>query len=290
MGNGGAHGCGQCLPCRLKRRREITHRIMLEAGLKQDNAFVTLTYEKDPVSLVPADLRAFFDALRKKVGYRVFRYYAVGEYGDQSMRPHYHVALFGMATCLRPSGRSDCNCRACVPISEAWGRGLIKNLPLEIGSARYIARYTIKKMTRTDDPRLGNRHPEFTRQSLKPGIGYGVLDKVADTIVRYNLLSPQGDVPVTLRHGTQEYPLGRYLRSKLRVLFGRDHRSPHVLSAEAAYAFYHSPEQTALRVMQEAARTDSDAPTLKAQLVKASRTRRENLARRHKLFGKKYEL
>lgn len=263
---------------------------MLEAGVHKVNSFLTLTYKVDPISLDPLDLRAFFDALRKRVGYGVFRYYAVGEYGDLSQRPHYHVAMFNYPTCLRPGRKLDCRCSSCLPIREAWGLGMIKNLPLEIGSARYIARYTIKKMTRTDDPRLGNRYPEFSRMSLKPGIGHGILDQLAATIRKYNLLTPQGDVPVTLRHGTQEMPLGRYLRKQLRKKLNLDERSPHVLTAEAAFAHYYSEENSEMRALHAASLSDPKNPSMKQHLVEASRPRRDQLERRHKLFSKKAEL
>lgn len=294
MGSGGAHGCGQCLPCRLKKRREWTHRIMLEAGLYADNAFLTLTYAEDPVSLEPADLRAFMKALRKRIEPMRVRFYGVGEYGDLYGRPHFHVALFGYPTCLRPGRRrGECECKACAPIRRAWvdsksrQRGFVMNLPLEMGSARYIARYVVKKMTRTDDPRLGNRHPEFARMSLKPGIGAGVLDTVAKTITRYKLLTAQGDVPVTLRHGDIEWPLGRYLRGQLRIRLGLDKRAPHVQTAQAAYEFFQSEENAAMRALQKAALDDAENPSLKAHLLKATAAARAQVHRRINIFETK---
>lgn len=264
---------------------------MLEASLYADNAFLTLTYADDPVSLVPHHHRQFMDALRKRLGSNSVRYYMVGEYGEKNLRPHFHYALFGYPSCkaTRRTAKFRC-CAACDLIEEVWGKGLIKNLPLEIGSARYIARYVVKKMTRFDDPRLGNLHPEFSRKSLKPGVGHGVLDAVAGVITRYNLLTPQGDVPVTLRHGTQEMPLGRYLRKQLRKKLNLDERSPHVLTAEAAFAHYYSEENSEMRALHAASLSDPKNPSMKQHLVEASRPRRDQLERRHKLFSKKAEL
>lgn len=265
---------------------------MLEASLQTDNCFLTLTYEKDPISLVPLDHRRFMDALRKRLLPIKIRYYMVGEYGEKSDRPHFHYALFGYPTCQRRRRRNmeyRC-CAACDLIEDVWGRGLIKNLPLEMGSARYIARYVLKKMTRFDDPRLGNRHPEFSRKSLKPGIGAGVLESVASVITRYNLLTPQGDVPVTLRHGDLEWPLGRYLRKKLRIKLGLQPQAPNVLSAQASYENFHSEENTNMRALQEAARTDKENPSLKAQLLKASTGVRAQLHARLKIFNSKGKL
>lgn len=292
MGKGGAFGCGQCLPCRLKKRREWTHRIMLEAGLYADNSFVTLTYAEDPFSLVPLHHRQFMDALRKRVSPLRIRFYMVGEYGERSERPHFHYVLFGYPSCQRAARRKGAFrcCAACDLLEDVWGKGHIKNLPLEMGSARYVARYVIKKMTRHDDPRLGNRHPEFSRMSLKPGIGFGVLEKVAQVISRYDLLTPEGDVPVTLRHGDLEWPLGRYLRRHLRRQLGLDERSPHVLSAEAAFAHSTSPDTAALRAVQEAARNDPQNPSIKYHLLKASEAKRLQIKRRLGTLNRKGSL
>lgn len=263
---------------------------MLEAGLQLDNCFVTLTYRDDPYSLEPKHHRQFMDALRKRLSPLKIRFFAVGEYGDKNQRPHLHYALFGYPSCQKRSTRRRnfrC-CPACDLLEDVWGKGFVENLPLEMGSARYVARYVIKKMTRYDDPRLHNRHPEFSRMSLKPGIGAGVLEAVASIITRYNLLTPEGDVPVTLRHGTTEWPLGRYLRRALRKRLGLDQRAPMVLSAEAAHrAFLQDVEMQKVR---EAARNDPENPSVKFHLLKASEGARLQLKSRERFFKQKGKL
>ena len=48
--------------------------------------------------LVKSDLQKFFKRFRKLFNYafptHTFKYFAVGEYGSQTFRPHYHIALF----------------------------------------------------------------------------------------------------------------------------------------------------------------------------------------------------
>lgn len=257
---------------------------MLEAGLNADNAFLTLTYEKDPVSLEPLDHRRFMDALRKRLAPLKIRFYMVGEYGEKNDRPHFHYIIFGYPSCRsNSSNRLDCRCVACRPIAEVWGKGLIKNLPVEIGSCRYVARYVVKKMTRFDDPRLkSNMHPEFSRMSLKPGIGYGALKRVAHVISRYDLLTPEGDVPVTLRHGTTQWPLGRYLRKKLRKELGLNEQAPSVLSAMGAFRAFNSAENQEMRALQKTA--IANQTSLKEELLKASEGRRAQIKRRLDIF------
>lgn len=208
-----AFGCGRCLPCRLARRRIWTTRIMLEALDYPNNcSFVTLTYANDPRELFPEHTRKWLDRLRKRVG--PIRYYLVGEYGDESWRPHYHVALFGVGPCqFGKIRKGECQCVNCSAVRETWGYGHVTVFPLERKSAQYISGYVTKKMTHREDPRLLGRHPEFARMSLKPGIGAVALWNVASEMMRYGL-ETRG-VPKGIGVGDKVLPMGRYLRRKL---------------------------------------------------------------------------
>lgn len=280
---GQAYGCGQCLPCRLKKRREWTHRILLERDLYADNAFVTLTYDNEHHpeggTLVPAHLRNWLKSFRQAIEPIRIRYYAVGEYGEKSERPHYHLALFGYPACSR--GKECRGCARCNVIRETWQKGFVTSLALEPGSARYVARYVIKKMTRPDDHRLAGRHPEFARMSLKPGIGAGALDYVVKTIIQYNLLQPEGDVPVTLRHGAEHMPLGRYLRRKLRKALDRDEQAPQAVQDEI---------NAIMLPLRMAARADSQNPSVRFHLQKAAEGKLAQILNRQKIFTQRSEL
>ena len=231
--NGQAFGCGQCLPCRVNRRRIWTHRIMLEAAQYSDNSFVTLTYDEEKLpsdlSVSPKILSAFVKRLRKAYPNRLC-YFGVGEYGDQTMRPHYHLALFNFASCARGQTRfsrhgTPC-CDQCSMVAQAWGFGGVMLGTLEPKSMAYVAGYVTKKMTSVEDERLEGRLPEFARMSLRPGIGLGMMDELASTLMEYKLDEKMIDVPTSLQHGSKQWPLGRYLRRKLRARIGRDERTP----------------------------------------------------------------
>ena len=238
QGHGSAlHPCGSCLPCRFNARRLWTHRLMLEASLHSRNSFVTLTYDSQNLPTVPGelhketlrpeDLRNFLKRFRSAISPARLRFYASGEYGDLTMRPHYHLALFGYPPCekgrTRPDRSGSC-CVVCDLVRDKWGLGLVDVAHLTVESAQYICGYVVKKMTRIDDPRLEGRYPEFSRKSLKPGLGADAMPQVAKAIRDYDV--EETDVPVALRHGSRQLPLGRYLRRRLRKELGRDEQVP----------------------------------------------------------------
>lgn len=205
-------GCGQCLPCRINRRRLWTWRMFYESQLHDQCCFVTLTYSEDHLpalrSVVPRDLQLWLKRLRTAVEPRRFRFFAVGEYGDESSRPHYHAILFG----LGPADRDA--------IDAAWqGKGLTATFEFNEFTAQYTAGYTVKKLTRKDDPRLNGRHPEFARMSNRPGIGADAMRLLAQSLhTDFGLdeIISTGDVPTHLKMGKKTLPIGRYLRKKLR--------------------------------------------------------------------------
>lgn len=245
---GHAYPCRTCPPCRINRVREWTHRIILEAMQHSDSTFVTLTYRNESLrtyngqyvhaqemtdllpSLQPKDLQDWLKRLRWEIKPKQIRYFAVGEYGDDTERPHYHVALFGYAPCRwtqtqQRKGPFRC-CVQCELVYKTWGHGNIYLGTLGPESAQYISGYVTKKLTNAQDPRLKGRHPEFSRMSTHPGLGSGAMDEVASTLMTLDLEKSMDDVPSSLRHGKRIMPLGRYLRRKLRTKIGREANAP----------------------------------------------------------------
>lgn len=264
-----AYPCGQCMPCRYNRRRLWQHRIMLETLCYSDNAFVTLTYAEEnlPVglSLVPTDLQKWLKRFRAAIEPLRVRYFAVGEYGDETQRPHYHVALFGYPHCScyvfnrgKPTSVWQ-SCPVCSLVRDTWGKGLCHVGRVEKHSAGYIAGYVTKKMTSKDDERLNGRAPEFSRMSLKPGIGANFMWDVASTTMQHKLDENNPDVPSYLLCGGKPMPLGRYLRQKYRLMIGRDKRAPQETMDELA--------QKVLPVY-ESAFLDKENPSFKAALIR----------------------
>lgn len=229
------YSCGQCMPCRIDKRRMWTHRILLETRSHPVSTFITLTYKDMPRdnSVHHEELSLWIKRIRKAYPHAL-RHYSVGEYGDLSQRPHYHVVLFGFPNCAY--GRTPAHarrlgvscCRYCDLVKSTWKLGGIELGQLNATSAGYIAGYTTKKMTKQEDPRLLGRRPEFARMSLKPGIGALEIRKIADTLLAkpelYEYFFAQGDLPASLKVEGRDLPLGRYLRERLHeeLEFGKE--------------------------------------------------------------------
>lgn len=268
-----------------------TGRILLEADQYRDNCFCSLTYDDEHLhrmpngmpTLEPVDPKNFLKRLRKSIEPGRIRFYLVGEYGPKTQRPHYHAILFNLPTCLR--GRTLRNdrdqviwrscCASCRLVGRAWGLGDVDLGTVDIGSAKYVGGYVLKKMTRNDDPRLHGRHQEFARMSLRPGIGHSALHELASELMRLDLDSPEADVPVSLRRGKTFYPVGRYLRQQLRKMIGR---SPDALTSGI------TEEMLSLYL---AARADKENPSYKKALVDAGSQSALNQKTRDEIFKQK---
>jgi hypothetical protein len=251
--------------------------MMLEAAAHAGNSFVTLTYTDAKLpeggTLRPVDVQLWLKRLRFEYGAKL-RFYLVGEYGNDSFRPHYHAALFGYATCIRGrtekrqhlEGRSCCG--PCDLIRDTWTHGGIDLGDLTPQSSSYICGYVLKKMTKKEDPRLCGRHPEFARMSLKPGIGaydLKTLSNAVSSATYADSLKRDMDVPLTLMRGRKSMPLGRYLRRKLREEIGRSPDTP-----ESVLGRYIAEVHTLLQKTKE----EAPASTPNVFLDKKSLTQR----------------
>lgn len=183
--------CGQCVGCRLEKSRQWAVRCMHEASLYDRNAFVTLTYDNEHCpedsGLDYSHFQKFAKRARRKLG--PFRFYMCGEYGGMHGRPHFHACMFGVSFSDGQVFRrmeSGCDLYTSEVLSRLWPFGFSSFGEVTFESAAYVARYVLKK-TGNDVERLGVvdfstgelsvRREEFTRMSLKPGIGAPWLEK-----------------------------------------------------------------------------------------------------------------
>lgn len=155
--------------------------------MHERNCFLTLTYSPENLpafgSLDYSHFQRFMKRLRKRAGVPI-RFYMCGEYGDNLNRPHYHACIFGFDfPDKRYFSRSgDNRLYSSEFLADLWPYGFSSIGDVTFESAAYVARYLMKKITGpaadqhysvvdTSTGELFSRTPEFTRMSLKPGIG-----------------------------------------------------------------------------------------------------------------------
>lgn len=189
--------------------------MLLESLKHPASCFVTLTYDE---ARLPKDgcvlkrhMQLFLKRLRKAVVPRKLRYYAVGEYGDATKRPHYHAIVFG----LYPTEEEV--------VRKCWPFGFVKCGTAEARSMSYVASYVMKKATKDGAPMLGGRSPEFCLMSRKPGLGTSALDEMVKSYMSESgeaKLKSEGYPVSRFRSSGKMYPLGRYLHLKLAEKLG----------------------------------------------------------------------
>jgi len=162
--------CGKCLPCRIKKRSEWTLRLWHESSYWEKSCFPTLTYSDNYLpensSLKKLDLQKFFKRVRKHLSdkgeIRPIKYFACGEYGDNTDRPHYHAIIFGI-------GLDEEDQKL---ITDCWPYGHVKIGTVTPDSIRYVAQYIDKKYS---GEKANEEYQEKNRESvfriLSQGLG-----------------------------------------------------------------------------------------------------------------------
>jgi len=138
------------------RTAEWKTRLLGELQKHHESCFVTLTYagippitEKGYESLYKPDLQNFFKRLRQKLKPLKIKYYACGEYGDQTKRPHYHAIIFGWQPQLKDLKKIG-NYMTDKVISAAWGLGHVTVGTVTDESIQYVTGYIRKAITGRD--------------------------------------------------------------------------------------------------------------------------------------------
>lgn len=222
---------------------------MLEAQSHSYSSFNTFTYEVEPDGrfLNKAEFSASLHRLRelaRRSSGRAVRFYGIGEYGDQLGRPHYHAAIFGLLPEDAPLiDRAWTDRTGCVPASGK--PGFVHHGALTPQSAEYITGYVTKKLTKSDDPRLDGRPPEFAVMSRRPGIGTPSIVSLIETLNTADgalYIARFKDVPAAFQVGTRLLPLGGHIRRLLRLHFFGEETQPKAAKAAHNRRFYENIE------------------------------------------------
>lgn len=200
--------CGKCIDCKLQYSRQWADRCIFESSYYKETEcwFLTITYDDDHImdvgsdlfagTLLKKELSAFIKNLRRQIEYHGYgdgiRFYACGEYGSKTFRPHYHMILYGLD--LKKFDNLEywvktksgyCTWRSPL-LEKIWKNGMIVVSPISWDTCAYTARYVLKKANGiTPDHYIANGvEPEFVLMSRRPGIGRQYFDDNYENIYR----------------------------------------------------------------------------------------------------------
>lgn len=164
-------------------------RCVHEASLYERNCFITLTYNDEHVppggGLQVKDFQDFMKRLRFRYGSGI-RFFHCGEYGEKFSRPHYHACLFNFDFPDKELWKNerDVKLYRSEALEDLWeDRGFCTVGDVTFESAAYVARYITKKVTGDRaDAHYGDRRPEYTTMSRRPGIGKGWFERFASDV------------------------------------------------------------------------------------------------------------
>ncbi len=246
--------CGKCQGCLRQRRRAWVGRMLVEQAMTPGGecSFVTLTYAPENLPFVHHQetdtwvwtleklalqkyLRAVRDAAHKLD--LNFRYFACGEYGEETGRPHYHLIAFGLGIGARSI------------FAGLWKMGFVSVYEANARTMSYVAKYCLKG---SKDPEpLGEFDPScpgeratqkpFRLTSRAPPIGGAFCRSIADSMQTRTgscvLVDENAYAKGVIRVGRDKYPLDRTMKDRVireldipsamsDALFRRDFEDP----------------------------------------------------------------
>lgn len=200
--------CGRCLSCLQQKRADWSFRLIQELAIAESAHFLTLTYSNETVptnadgipELRKKDLQLFTKRLRKlnkSKSDASIRYYAVGEYGTRTYRPHYHLIIYN----VHPEIMAQC--------VNIWKHGNIQVGSVTAQSIHYTTKYVIN---RARD--YGNVSKPFATMSRRPGLGHNYY-------VQMRSWHREDSRTYVVRDGGYKQRLPRYYKDKIFTSFER---------------------------------------------------------------------
>lgn len=183
--------CGRCLLCRSKKASEWSFRAVCENKTStSEPLFITLTYNNDNLpydGISKIAVQLFMKRLRRNLDRagitHNLRYFAVGEYGTKSARPHYHLIFWNFPNMRTMWERLRF-------IEKSWTLGFSYCVPCRSGAISYIMKYMRKEPTVP-----AGSNPNFFLSSRKDG---GIGAAYARSMMSFYRANPQQlDISVT---------------------------------------------------------------------------------------------
>lgn len=226
--------CGKCVSCKKRRASNWSFRLLKEAEVSISAFFLTLTYDTDHVpitqkgfmTLEKSHLPNFIKRLRNPhyaTQKEKLKYYAVGEYGTNTYRPHYHMVIYNLdLQHLLPPKEVKAIERGLHTLdgkthykTELWPCGTLTIGILTPASAAYTLKYISKDaiipMHRNDD-----RLKEFSLMSKGLGSSY-----LSPSIMQWHREDILGRMYCNLKGG-MKIAMPRYYQQRIYSVFEKE--------------------------------------------------------------------
>lgn len=226
--------CGKCFACQSRKRSEWSMRLTYEAVHSKTSLFVTLTYEDKNLpstiegfpTLFKRDLQLFFKRLRKKYPYEHIKYFACGEYGTHTGRPHYHTIIFGLPYHEKRNRFVD---YWQDEIALLWANGHVTCSSVNAARIGYLTKYILKSQYDLEQFKILQIQKPFMVCSRRPGIGSDLCTRDK------NYINPK---TTKLRLYGNSIPLPKYCLDKLD-----DDLKNEIKLSRRAFCFYNPQKE-----------------------------------------------
>lgn len=207
----------------MKRVGAWAFRLQKQAEVSTSAFFITITYAETPYSrngfktLKKTDLQLFFKRLRKNTKNKNIKYYAVGEYGGLTYRPHYHIIFYNL------EGTKE---QVLEDLHKAWKLDHKKIGHIHMGelNVKTIA-YTLKYISKDSKIPMfdrDDRQKEFSLMSKKMGANY-----LTPQMIKYHKAKMNDRFHITTVEGFK-LAMPRYYKDKIYTLEEREKIAKHI--------------------------------------------------------------
>lgn len=242
--------CGKCAECKLEYARSWAVRCVHEAKMHEENSFLTLTYNEESIKelidiphsietgkeeykLNYEHVQQFMKRLRKTTS-KELGFFATGEYGDRTNRPHWHILIFGWyPTDSRAQYKNHRGDQICTSeqLGRLWPHGNSNVGTVTFESAGYVARYAAKKLGTSQDDQ--SPYKPISKKSQRNAIGKKFLQRYYEDIFNhgYVVLDNGSRVGIPryyekwLKKEHPEYWAKYVAKTKAKIIFDADQKA-----------------------------------------------------------------
>lgn len=135
--------CRKCRQCRKNIAAQWSNRLSNQLTTSHKAVFITLTYNDLFVEdISKREIQLFFKKFRKLFDTKL-KYFACGEYGEKSGRPHYHVIIFGIDMKDLNTKRLN-GINYCEKLEKTWNKGFYSIGNVNGKVINYVTGYLLK--------------------------------------------------------------------------------------------------------------------------------------------------